>query len=421
MNLIRYKQIFLAMLPVMLLLSTVPSQAYTASNRDDKQIDESAEGTVSPTADLITAKLGSQFQLKLNHTAIIEPTSIKVKFVKVTQDTRCPTGAQCVSEGQASILVSIMKNDKKIIDQELTLNPEYLAFKAFDKYSIRFVKLEPYPSRGELIRTSDYTATMIVEQVRPDQSPDRVFLKGTGEFRILAAWSYEEMKGVIIAFQQNAGRYVLHLKLTFADCVHFRDSDDCIVTSTYIDHDLILMPIRLEIDKNNMKLFFQTLDKSGEEYLFDIEKIKKWPMNTVSEERFKVTKEDAIKIVKDWVVANENREPLGDVVTSFAFLKYNGTIKGNPYFIWYQADPNSTAVGEQGRNVVFDDSPYGKYLLNKYLSNNKVDRFAWVVYFFEAPPPSSSRHYFVDANSGEIIGYWTPCPECVCHHGNETK
>jgi hypothetical protein len=137
--------------------------------------------------------------------------------------------------------------------------------------------------------------------------------------------------------------------------------------------------------------------------------------------KIEISEHEAISIVKNWVAANETRKTYvyGDVESSFAFLKYNGTVNGDPYFIWYQADPNSTIVEEMGQNVVFSDSHNAKYLLNKYVSENKVDRFAWVIFFYGGIPPSNNRHYFVDANSGVMIGHWTECPECVCHHNDK--
>lgn len=106
----------------------------------------------------------TQFQLKVNQTSSLESDNIKVKFLNVTEDSRCPAGVTCIWEGQVKIIVNIIKNDKSLGNFVLTSRagqPD-MAIQTFDEHSIQLVKVEPYPTNGKKISLSDYVATFII-------------------------------------------------------------------------------------------------------------------------------------------------------------------------------------------------------------------------------------------------------------------
>lgn len=105
----------------------------------------------------VKARLDSPFRLKMNQTGFIESENIKIIFLKVTEDSRCPIGVRCVWAGQASILVAIYKNDANLGDFNLTESKNEVNF---SDYSIKLLKLEPYPSITQKI--SDNTITLVV-------------------------------------------------------------------------------------------------------------------------------------------------------------------------------------------------------------------------------------------------------------------
>ena len=59
---------------------------------------------------LISAKLGEQFQLKVNQIAILKSDNIEIKFLNVTNDSRCPSDVTCVWEGEVKISVNVVKD-----------------------------------------------------------------------------------------------------------------------------------------------------------------------------------------------------------------------------------------------------------------------------------------------------------------------
>ncbi len=53
------------------------------------------------------AKLGQEFSLSLGQTAVITDEDLEVKFLKVVEDSRCPSDAVCIQIGQVSCLLEI--------------------------------------------------------------------------------------------------------------------------------------------------------------------------------------------------------------------------------------------------------------------------------------------------------------------------
>lgn len=109
---------------------------------------------------------GAQFQLKINQTTSLESDSIKVKFLNVTADSRCPSDVTCVWQGEVKIFVIIIKNNQSLGDFSITnrAGDKDLATQVFDGYSIQVVKVEPYPTSGKKIPLSDYVATFVISK-----------------------------------------------------------------------------------------------------------------------------------------------------------------------------------------------------------------------------------------------------------------
>src|SRR5437899_947991 len=106
----------------------------------------------------------TQFQLKVNQTSSLESNTIKVKLLNVTADSRCPSDMTCVWQGQVKISVNIIKNNQDLGDFSLTSRAgQDLGIQNFDDHSIQVVKVEPYPTSGKKISTSDYMVTFAVK------------------------------------------------------------------------------------------------------------------------------------------------------------------------------------------------------------------------------------------------------------------
>ena len=120
-----------------------------------------------PQESAISANLDTPFQLEINQIASIDSNDIRIKFLNITEDSRCPSDVVCVWEGQATVVVNIVKNNQNLGDFSLTNRAahEDLAMKNFDGYSIKLMKVDPYPKSTQRIDTSDYTITLIVSKL----------------------------------------------------------------------------------------------------------------------------------------------------------------------------------------------------------------------------------------------------------------
>lgn len=120
-----------------------------------------------PQESTISTNLEELFQLKINQIASIDSDNLKIKFLNITEDSRCPSDVVCFWEGQATIVVNTLKNDQDLGDFSLTSRAghEDLAVKNFDRYSIKLKKVEPYPKTTQKIELSDYIVTLIVSKI----------------------------------------------------------------------------------------------------------------------------------------------------------------------------------------------------------------------------------------------------------------
>ncbi len=115
---------------------------------------------------LIPINLGNQFELKVNQEALIDPEKIKIKFLNVEEDSRCPSDVQCVWPGQVKILVKVINQEQDLGEFNLISRVGEKAVKTFDGYSIELIEVTPYPQKNQRPEISDYQVTLVVSQKR---------------------------------------------------------------------------------------------------------------------------------------------------------------------------------------------------------------------------------------------------------------
>ena len=106
--------------------------------------------------------LGEEFSLSLDQSVMITGEDLGIKFVEITEDSRCPKGATCVWEGRVTALVEI-STDGSIQQLELT-EPGLTSAPAretFEQYEITY-KVEPYPEVGKEISADEYQLLITV-------------------------------------------------------------------------------------------------------------------------------------------------------------------------------------------------------------------------------------------------------------------
>lgn len=112
----------------------------------------------SPTGPRVP--LNQEFTLAPGQTASIENTSVRVQFVRVSGDSRCPADAVCIQGGDA--LVHIRATDGGSADYELHTGDSSRATVSHGGMRIQLVQLQPYPFSSRTIAPGEYRATLTV-------------------------------------------------------------------------------------------------------------------------------------------------------------------------------------------------------------------------------------------------------------------
>ena len=102
----------------------------------------------------ITANLGENVNIKIGQSVSIAGEELKLKFVEVVADSRCPTGVTCIWQGEVTCLVEITYRGS-VFSKVLTQSGGEPAKSDFESYGIAF-GIEPYPAAGKEIKDSDY-------------------------------------------------------------------------------------------------------------------------------------------------------------------------------------------------------------------------------------------------------------------------
>lgn len=122
-------------------------------------------GVTRPARAAQAPRVGREFGIKDGQTVTLARESLRLRFVRVAEDSRCPTGVECVWAGNAEVLVEVGTRNRRV-SKTLRLNtnvsPERPAEDKYRGYTVRLVRLDPHPRAGRKIRQGEYTAALLV-------------------------------------------------------------------------------------------------------------------------------------------------------------------------------------------------------------------------------------------------------------------
>ncbi|HSB46450.1 MAG TPA: hypothetical protein VLD37_00430 [Candidatus Bilamarchaeum sp.] len=114
------------------------------------------------------AALGESFNLSPGESAHIATDGIVVRFINVTEDSRCPSDVVCIWAGQVKAEVEFSAAGE-VSRFNLTSTAGKIAESEFDfinrTYVLSMLKVEPYPKSTDGKR--NYTATFRVDVAAP--------------------------------------------------------------------------------------------------------------------------------------------------------------------------------------------------------------------------------------------------------------
>lgn len=105
-----------------------------------------------------------QQDVKVQINKSVTSNGIKIEFVEMVEDSRCPADAQCVWAGNAKIKVKVTKNGKsQVLDLEMVtkgMKPNY------GDYLLTLNGLTPEPRSNIRINRNGYVATIGVKKMK---------------------------------------------------------------------------------------------------------------------------------------------------------------------------------------------------------------------------------------------------------------
>lgn len=105
---------------------------------------------------------------KLEVQKTVEFGSEKMKFVKVIEDSRCPTDTNCIWAGELKILIEFYNNNSLIEEKEFVFGSEAIhpnamkLLRTMNTKSLYAYTVSPYPSSKKLIDPQTYCLEFIV-------------------------------------------------------------------------------------------------------------------------------------------------------------------------------------------------------------------------------------------------------------------
>ena len=108
-----------------------------------------------------TVSLNERFTLSPGEVAVIDDADLRVQFVRVTGDSRCPADAVCIQGGDA--LVQILASgggDSTLLG--LHTGDASQASAIYRGARITLIELQPYPFSSRTIAADEYRASLTV-------------------------------------------------------------------------------------------------------------------------------------------------------------------------------------------------------------------------------------------------------------------
>ena len=116
----------------------------------------------SPTGP--TVPLNDRFTLAPGEAARVDDAGVRVQFVEVTGDSRCPADAICIQGGDAVVHVRVFDASGAPAAYRLHTGDQARAHAMHGPLRVTLQELQPYPFSSRQIAPGDYRATLSVSR-----------------------------------------------------------------------------------------------------------------------------------------------------------------------------------------------------------------------------------------------------------------
>ncbi len=106
------------------------------------------------------AQGGSSVTVRIGREKTTARGAVRIRFVEMVQDSRCPRDVQCIQAGNASVRIRVSRNGRSEV---LVLNTNRPSDKTtFAGYVFALTALTPEPASNIRINRSGYVATITI-------------------------------------------------------------------------------------------------------------------------------------------------------------------------------------------------------------------------------------------------------------------
>jgi len=109
------------------------------------------------------AQTSQQLKLIVNQQKTVTKDKLKIKFISVLEDSRCPMDTNCIWAGNAKIQIKVSdsKGASKTFELNMNLEPRIVSFAG---YEIKIINLTPQPASNIRINRNGYAATLVISK-----------------------------------------------------------------------------------------------------------------------------------------------------------------------------------------------------------------------------------------------------------------
>jgi hypothetical protein len=144
-----------------------PARTPTPTATPPPAVPPTTAPTVEPTPDgaaVRVVRLGLPFAISPSEAVDVEGAGTRIRFVRVVQDSRCPTDVTCIRAGDVTLEL-LVEIDGKQQTVELALGDRGEPTVTLDALTITLLEVEPKPISTRTIDPSAYVATLTVVMI----------------------------------------------------------------------------------------------------------------------------------------------------------------------------------------------------------------------------------------------------------------
>jgi hypothetical protein len=107
-----------------------------------------------------TVPLNQRFTIAPGQSAEVTGTPLRVLFLRVSADSRCPADVICIQAGDATVRVRVLDPQQAEYELHTSVPPRTVLTPS--GYRVELVELQPYPFSNRPILPFDYRASLVV-------------------------------------------------------------------------------------------------------------------------------------------------------------------------------------------------------------------------------------------------------------------